>query len=117
MALTQEHSARKFKRITPEQVREAFKNTGLVPKKHTFGDGRTCGCAITAIAVESKPGCHRNFYDFVESMGYDGEYLYYFINGFDGKNNINFLKLSEIYLIGYRDGEAARRLIFMEGNK
>lgn len=121
MAVTQEHGVQKLKRIAPEQVRVAFKNTGLKPECRTFGDGVTCGCALTALAVESNfKSRPRNIFGYVrDELKYDETYLDYFIAGFDAQNypdnKINFMKLDEVQLIGYRDGEAARKLIFGEG--
>ncbi len=42
-------------RITPSQVIEAYKATGLEPINRGFGDGENCGCPLTALWKHS--GC------------------------------------------------------------
>ena len=58
--------------VTKEQIVEAFKKTGLKPMQRRYGDGITCGCALTAlyIAAGHSPGTPHQIADWaVEQFG------------------------------------------------
>lgn len=40
-----------LKTITPEEVISTYEKTGLRPVSGKWGDGKTCGCVITALAA------------------------------------------------------------------
>jgi hypothetical protein len=41
--------------LTPELVVQAFLETGLKPVTMDFGDGKTCGCLMTAVVKQYEP--------------------------------------------------------------
>jgi hypothetical protein len=106
-----------MKRITPEEVVAAYKETGLKPVTDDFGNVRSkCGCALTALAYKNNPTVE--LYDILvnfaddEDFGilpYDENYLYDFISGFDRST---LRKGTQ----GLQDGLAARHAVSKEFN-
>jgi hypothetical protein len=105
-----------MKRITPEEVVLAYKETGLTPIDNDFGNARSkCGCALTAIAYKNNPTVELreiiwkffNEEDF-SLLPYDVLYIEDFISGFDS----SFYDDTQ----GYQDGLAARHTVSKEFN-
>jgi hypothetical protein len=107
-----------MKRITPEEVVAAYKETGLKPVTDDFGDERSkCGCALTALAYKNNPTVelHTILYDFADGedfsvLPYDVQYIKDFISGFDRSSSLH--KNTQ----GYQDGSAARHAVSKEFN-
>jgi hypothetical protein len=106
-----------MKRITPEEVVLAYKETGLKPVTDDFGNVRSkCGCALTAIAYKNNPTVELreiiwkffNEEDF-NLLPYDENYLYDFISGFDRSSLHNNTQ-------GFQDGLAVRHTVSKEFN-
>jgi hypothetical protein len=97
-----------LKRITPEEVVAAYRESGMKPKRGHFNvDG--CGCGIGA------KGCQRfgsldtpsdQIADWAEAT-YGGEYCDGFYEGFDG-NEMSQWDINERYVLGHADGVFAR---------
>jgi hypothetical protein len=75
-------------KITPEVVLEAYKKTGMKPVFGSWGNGITCGCALTAVARTVDP--HTNLSDvdripdwIYKTLDLDHAWADHFITGFD----------------------------------
>lgn len=106
-----------MRRITPQEVLDAYNQTKLVPVNSEWGyvateNGMKCGCALTALGT-----CKTDFDEFLDNvmececeyvadlLGYDQEYLTGFVDGFDG---CFFMGQSDNFRLGAKDGVAAR---------
>jgi hypothetical protein len=104
-----------MKRITPEEVVAAYKETGLKPVTEDFGNAvKNCGCALTALTAMVHPDTEIN--DIIEAfenddfplVSYDRNYLIDFIAGFDESSCDDTQ--------GYQDGHNARKAVSKEFN-
>lgn len=114
-----------MKRITPEQVLEAYNGTGLTPGNQMWlyfrGDGTACVCALSAIAISqgklyeyeiaSDDFTRR---DMAEALDLPVAYVHGFTNGFDCADYYN-VYTDEVdrmnYKQGFEDGERAWRTV------
>ena len=102
------------KRISVEEVVQAYKVTGLKPKRGDFGiDGLPC-CGIGAIGAKAGHASpwERRLYA-MDAFG--AGYVHGFAHGFDGYEfSIENLKEDHIqrYTEGYADGQAAAIAVF-----
>ena len=106
------------RRITVEEVLEAYRVTGLKPKQHIHFDGGSgCACAIGAIAVSS--GCEPSYYEVVEwgNVHLACDYRAGFMQGFDGDRMGVIGSQLHDYCEGYADGTAVREAVFNQGAK
>ena len=100
-----------LKRITPEQVIEAYGTTGLKPKqKRYYSKDRTCACGIGAIFASI--GDVWNDHDFPSNAAeryanikYGYDYTQGFVQGFDSAPVGSFR--SDESKQGHADGQAA----------
>lgn len=130
-----------MKRITVDEVREAYRVTGLVPVNGNFVqrtmDGRNCGCPAVAVYLLRHPeDSFEHLYsgDEVEDGEEDGEPVYYkrdaeeiigneyeyqylsgFIHGVDGgplASVANVGNATHDRIMGWEDGVAVREALF-----
>lgn len=103
-----------MRRITVEEVLEAYRVTGLVPRRGTYCMtifGARCGCAVGALGAANSIA--------VENLScwagelYGTEYLAGFLNGFD--KEIYVVEESDEILAGYADGQAVAAAVFPQG--
>jgi hypothetical protein len=105
-------------RITPEEVVEAYRKTGLTPERtgmDWFSEDGKCGCGATAVMKARNPDfCNSTlkFGDAIELLGVSRPYLRGFVVGFDGLSPID-MDLQE-YAQGYQDGVDSCRAAFQE---
>jgi hypothetical protein len=71
-----------IKRITPEEVLEAYEKTGLKPKQCSFRirDGKCC-----AVTVLVKAAGFNSSEELREERAFSEEYFWGFVFGFDGR--------------------------------
>lgn len=119
-----------IKRITPEEVREAYKSTGIKPAlmdwAHFDADDKPCGCALTAVYLSksySPDTLRHQMFDLInetkdgngpenlmeETLDLDYDYITGFTNGFD--DMLVSDHRSQEFEIGYEDGKAVRNQI------
>lgn len=81
-----------MKEITPALVVEAIKKGDLQPVYRSWGDGKTCACALTALAAADgkKLGFLRSLTSdldemkyFAKTFGYSVGEIHSFVNGYD----------------------------------
>lgn len=94
-----------MRRITVEEIKEAYKVTGLKPCRCLVDDRDGGACAIGALHIASQSTDHNPYRWGEETFG--KAYCNDFIRGFDGSG--------EIESVGYRDGRSAALAIFAEG--
>lgn len=97
------------KRITVEEVQEAYRVTGIQPSRGTVL-GNAC-CAAGAVARHrGGVNCRhmQQIYSWLDAQ-YGRDYMDGFINGFDGYDDCNADSR-----IAYQDGVAARKAVFGE---
>lgn len=96
-------------RITPEQVVEAYKATGLKPMRGWYFQNKDCACGLGAIAANG--GCSRNEDRadrwLVRNGGFHHSYIGGFAGGFDGEQSLVPGANAEEYKQGYADGQSA----------
>jgi hypothetical protein len=97
-----------LKRISPREVLEAFKSTGLLPVRGSFGDGEVTGCGLSALCLQ------RGIDLDMLAQEYGRRYLSGFTVGWD---NAPVYRVEDInnepdFLAGYHDGYAARLWAF-----
>ena len=111
-------------RVTPEQVLEAYKRTHLEPTNEMWfyisGDGRECGCALTAVAIsqgklyEDEIDSDFTSRDMAEALDLPVPYINGFTSGFTCSVYYNTYK-DEVdhmyYKQGFEDGEKAWRTV------
>jgi hypothetical protein len=118
-----------FNRITPEEVVEAFNETGLIPKQGRYFNlnekGSLCACGLGAlydykwglnddgirVTKDNIPELYQNIGEFLEKE-YSTTYRIGFAHGFDDiPTAVDFYKsdslLEEMYSSGHEDGRAA----------
>lgn len=103
-----------MKRITPEEVVEAYKSTGLKPVRGTFCWGsRACGLGTVCISRGKMPTSPLMV---SRSLGIEMEYLLGFVNGFDGihKASIGIDESNETLSLGFADGKLAAAAVFKD---
>jgi len=121
-----------MRRITVEEIKEAYKKTGIKPMRKAFAERRCeekCGCALTALA------CSVTSFEFIESLvsadneldlvyrpvvervaarlGLNKDYAVGFIGGFDSLPRGWYLQYPT-ELVGYDDGNLVALAIFAE---
>ena len=114
-----------LKRITAEEVLEAYRVTGLKPERDISilkVDGRWCGCAMMAFAIVKKVvqlqrmkcagAADMEMLNAMQASGFHVKYLIGFARGFDGKRQSKCCKERRL---GYSDGRAAAQAVFAEG--
>ncbi len=124
-----------MKRITVEQITNAYETTGLEPINNEFvsilEDQTACACALSALYVQQQEGevfehvtkLIEVLYDLpdnkepvfilAEALGLDLKYAIGFVGGFDGGRFHNFF--GEHRALGYADGKAARHELLAKG--
>ena len=108
--------AKRVKRIRPEQVVEAFKQTGLsLGRGQFFSDDRACACGLGALYAMKNGSVPEDdnaleIVDWVDQT-YSMHYRLGFINGFDDSpdlsDRLSITYGNDHYRTGYRDGQAA----------
>lgn len=93
-----------YMRITPEEIVEAYKKTGLTPARGTFVSGKMA-CGLGAYA-RSKGFDGYFVANFLEGMGITANYRTGFISGFDDTELCTCCAGLERDA-AYKDGEAA----------
>lgn len=107
-----------MKRITPEQVVEAYKRTGWVPEQGEWvrdkPGGKRCGCALGVMigdGIVSLLNCNSNKSPYAVVSGalkLTPGYVDGFAQGFDGPLSRSYLSTkSEFFNTGYTDGRDA----------
>lgn len=114
-----------MKRITPEQVVEAYRKTGLKPVRERWvawsgGECVVCGLSAVAIAAgnEAKEIEQRTIKTrcIGEMLGLPIEYVGGFADGFDDESvSESRLRDSEEFIAGHADGIAAREAVLAAG--
>jgi hypothetical protein len=103
-------------KIKPEQVIEAYKKTGLIPKqKVTLKDGCACGLgAIYALEHGAEKKDWIGLLHVISSFNdKDKDYGIGFADGFDGLPRA-YIEFSE-YRTGHEDGKAAWKAVVESG--
>lgn len=98
------------KRITPEEVLSAYRDTGLLPHRHDWcDDSGSCGCPAFALWVHA--GRPNDGTDNVDEVArewlvaeYGLEYADAFTSGVDGNWNPRYLDWAERERQGHVDG-------------
>lgn len=120
-----------MKRVTPDEVIEAYRATGLQPAvldwAHFDVDGKPCGCALTALYFQKATyteNLGEKVYDLVdeirddeaapyllfeEHLGLDQHYTEGFALGFDGGHLLDTSETQK--KAGYADGAETRKRI------
>lgn len=101
-------------RITPRQVLEAYRETGLRPARGEWGDEHNV-CALTALGVAAgftSDASYKIARAFWESHNLSNAYADGFVAGFDGDPPRFFRRADKRK--GYRDGRQAARAVFGE---
>ena len=103
------------KRITPDQVVEAYLATGLVPIRDGWTDrigDRRCGCGLTAVATQISEANYDRIsnaimeeYVIADLLDLSPKYVGGFADGFDGGKRDPYE--SEDWQLGYEDGRSA----------
>lgn len=83
--------------VTGKMVVDAYKKTGLTPIQQDWGDGKSCGCALMALACEKDQNhVHElmskelsSFKVVQEVLRLSSEEMTYFIDGFDYNHPIS----------------------------
>jgi hypothetical protein len=104
-----------MKRITPEEVVAAYKETGLKPEQGiTLADG--CACGLGVIYAQKFGVLEADSYDVFNALERDlsPAYIYGFIAGFDGIDYTT-IGLREGESIGYEDGRACWKAVVVSG--
>lgn len=95
-----------MKRLTVQEVLEAYKETGLQPEQDDYFPHHGTACALGAVA-RHRDGCEDvdGFQaDFLVSTIYGSIYVQHFSNGFDG---LSCSAVTDEQLAAYQDGQAA----------
>lgn len=110
-----------MKRIKPEEVKAAYKATGLRPERcraySTVDPDGPCACGVGAFAFRMHGGMGKDFWltsfamELLMNDGYSATYLSGFVDGFDGRNR-HWCDADE--RMGAIDGAAAAALVFGE---
>lgn len=106
-----------FKRITPDQVVEAYRKTGLLPVQGRWfrsAGPDACACGLTALVHAFGEGWQRDhgaptFEGIEQAVGLTPDYASGFMRGFDGMDP-RHLACGE-HKAGHADGVAAWRAI------
>lgn len=106
------------RRITVEEVRAAYRKTGLRPWRGAFHyEDEKCACALGAVffATGGKRKGMLALYaeEVTEHLKLDEFYQAGFIKGFDNQRAIGD---EPYYLLGYTDGQACAAAVFGEGD-
>lgn len=94
-----------MKRITQDQVVEAYRRTGWRPIQEAFYgriNGQHCGCGLGVMAGED---LGEDISDYAEALGLDHDYASGFTYGFDG--NTLYGAPGTPRMLGWQDGRAA----------
>ena len=98
------------RRITVEEVLEAYRVTGMKPVQGNFFRSDGCCCAIGAVAISrGTPRTSEGVCGWAETMLH-AAYLDGFIGGFDGAVREESLGVEHDQ--GYADGTAVREAVF-----
>lgn len=104
------------KRITPEEVVEAYRVTGLKPVRHTARpfDGQCCGVGAISIHRGAKPGDGPITY---LETDYGRGYLWAFVDGFDNLEIGTFAPDPKYRrcIDGYADGQSCAAAVGLGG--
>lgn len=109
-----------MKRVTPEQVIDAYRRTGWEPVQDEWFDkidGKVCGCALTAMIgsenrlreIMSMPGELEEL--IAAELGLSEDYVIGFVQGFDERA---FFGGGDVARIGWQDGKAAWEAVRQE---
>jgi hypothetical protein len=103
-----------FNRITVEEVKNAYKETGLKPKQGNFFPEPGCACGLGAIYIQKsrKENFGKDKVSVMNKLSYTYPRIYQvgFANGFDGirkKSEFVTTVTRDHYHMGYEDGKAA----------
>lgn len=137
-----ERRLEKSGRITPREVLEAYRQTGLLPSDRGWwreAEGKPSACAVGAMMVASgdvnlkdlrpdphddidptalwSPECDELINDFFERRGFGrpevaGSYQFEFTQGFDGRQLFSADVLGLQGALARRDGARCRRFVF-----
>jgi hypothetical protein len=100
-----------IKRITVEQVKAAYAETGLTPKRGTWRVGQfACGIGVIGEQV-SRDNTWDGAVEYAASLGLDFDYVFGFIGGFDASGIPDEGESIE-FRTGYSDGKAAAAAVF-----
>lgn len=99
-----------IKRIMPQEVLDAYRETGMKPITGLDWDGHGCGCALGAITAKTTAryvtgGAYCFSHMVLDQYGYEPRYLAGFMSGFDGSPGVVHESLAGG--LGLADGEAA----------
>ena len=97
------------RRITVEEVQEAYRKTGLKPGRGVFNDGCGQGCPVGALALQA--GVNSIDWGHANLSGY---YASGFFHAWDGTKTPAYFETCETYQLGYQDGLAVAAAIFGE---
>jgi len=105
-----------MRRITVDEIKEAYKATGLTPARNTWGEsGSGCACGLGVLAVAAGVPIDDLCSDVVyDTINLDEFYGLGFTNGFDGNTRLGALSHRPGFNQGYDDGAAAAAAIFGE---
>lgn len=98
-----------MRRITVEEVKEAYAKTGMTPTRNNYGADSNCGCAIGALARLA--GKHP--VDFRWET-FEPSYSLSFMDGFDDAPLCTKYRDTRTAEIGYQDGKDCAAAIFGE---
>lgn len=102
-----------LKRITPEQVVEAYRRTGWRPIQEAFYDrinGQHCGCGLSVLVGDAEKVLQMECYTglrlqlFANELGLTADYVSGFIRGYDGDGGSSWWDSEK--LLGWQDGRA-----------
>lgn len=101
-----------MRRITPEEVLDAYRNKGLRPVTGTFY------CSIGAVGCACALGALVNFHarydtttDICKRLGLEYNYGAGFVDAFDGSVISSALICPDAYALGHKDGAAVRKVV------
>jgi hypothetical protein len=113
-----------MRRITPEEVKAAYEQRPLKPRRRCYwnplGDGVVEACGAGAVAVADGCCAGPTQIDAWLAQTFGSDYRYGFVNGFDGESPESFLRLCPTAAPtvrgkqGYLDGKAAAAAVFQE---
>lgn len=96
-------------RVTPEEVVDAYRKTGMRPIRGAWRNGRECGCPLAALALAAEAGSP--VFWSLERFG--SHYAVGFINGVDKPDQDTVF--NPRWDIGFKDGKAAWAAVVAAG--
>lgn len=108
-----------MRRITVDEVLEAYRKTGLVPERGAYyKEGCACGLGVILFAAgaDMNVGDDSLNAEVEKLLGIDDSYRVGFVRGFDGKLPLPNRENQAVFDIGYTDGQACAAAVFGEGD-